>query len=214
MRSAASWSTPALALAAALFAPACRSAAVDEPPRTVTLEQTPPRTPGTGELAIGEPLAAPSAATPPRTPSDAPPRRRGYDPAARGPAPELGTPCSPAAPAPNGRAAGIDTCGTKGRVALVWEAFSSSLATNAPCTMASIKSPRDDRGSLASACLKDGRLWASTSCVECRLPGWSATALVAELTREQALMVQQRLGLPAKEPLLTAEAWSKALAGA
>lgn len=64
--------------------------------------------------------------------------------------------------------------------------------------------------------MKDGQLWASSACITCRMvdAGWSATALIAELTREQALACQKRLGLPTDAPLLTAEAWTKALAAA
>jgi hypothetical protein len=64
------------------------------------------------------------------------------------------------------------------------------------------------------ACARDGRIWAKSACIECRLPGagWSATGIIAEMTKEQSLAFQERLGLPKSPVLTTTEAWSKTLA--
>lgn len=213
-----------LALALAVLAPlACRSAAVEEPPRAATIEPiapapaTPatPEAPPTGEVAIADP--PPDAAADKPVPMK---RRHPGNDVPRPPAPpELGAPCPAPAATAAGRAAPFDPCGTKGRVSVRWNSFSASLGRVAPCTMVPVgKDAKAQKptfsGDLRSACIKDGQLWASSACLTCRMPdaGWSATALIAELTREQALACQKRLGLPADQPLLTAKAWAKALA--
>ena len=175
------------------------------------IEQSAPAstTPVSSELALGDaPLPAPSA-TPPtrrRPGNDAPPPREAL---------EVGAPCPAVVPAPaDGRPAPFDPCGTKGRVSVRWNAYSAALV--APCKMIGVGRTKEPSptGYVASACVQDGKLWAANVCVMCRMAnaGWSATGLIAEMTREQALACQERLGLPAKEPLLTAEAWTKAIA--
>jgi hypothetical protein len=216
--------TLTLAIAATLLPTACRSAAVDEPPKAAMIEQSPapppppaPAAPAAGELplALGD---TPKLPAPPRAPT----RRHPANDVAQPPAPlEIGAPCPAPAAAPEDRAPSFDPCGTKGRVAVRWNAFSASLARAAPCTMVNLGEGAKPGnfppgGHIPSACVKDGQLFARSTCVVCRLPGagWNATALIAEMTRDQALACQKRLGLPTKEPLLTAEAWTKALAAA
>ena len=69
---------------------------------------------------------------------------------------------------------------------------------------------------LPSACVKDGKLYAQSRCVMCRMfdAGSSAVALIGEMTREQALACQRMLGLPATDPLLSEDVWTKAIAAA
>ena len=71
-------------------------------------------------------------------------------------------------------------------------------------------------GHSRQACVADGRVYALSSCVMCRLPnaGWSVVALVAEMTHEQSLTLQAKLGLPEAAPLTTADAWQKAITAA
>ena len=223
---AASIATVATLSMAALALAACRGAgttAADEPPRTVVVGQSPPATsamPG-GELGLG----GIGEGDPATQKADAGQQPRPKFPQAPGTIalPELGAPCAPGAtspPAPR-HVVAPDPCGTKGRIAIRWDPSSTVSAFtkgDVGCTMHDLDKPRS--GTFVPepkrACAKDGRLWAMISCTVCRMPyiGWSATAVIAEMTKEQALAIQERLGLPKAVPLTTTEAWSSAIATA
>lgn len=216
---------------AALALSACRGAgttAVDEPPKTVVVEQSPPGAPTApvpgGELGLnlGDNEAEKSA--------DAGPRRgpRPQPELENVTLPALGAPCSPAAPsaAPPTRRTALDPCGTKGRISVRWDpstTVSAFTKADVGCTMQDLdkkRNPKDPRGTFVMdprrACAKDGRIWAMVSCTTCRIgfAGWSATGVIAEMTKEQSLAFQDRLGLAKVVPLTTTEAWSNAIASA
>jgi hypothetical protein len=209
--------------------PACRGAAttsVDEPPRTAMVEQAPPAPPASGgELALG--LGdAPDAGPATEPPASSKLRRRADVPPPP-PPPVLGAPCSPAATAATatGRGAPFDPCGTKGRVAVRWDPATHTGAFaggEVGCQLVDLdkkqiaKDPRPFVVEPRRACAKDGKVWASTSCPMCRMAfaGWSAVAVISEMTKEQSLAFQQRLRLPHDVPLTTTEAWASALASA
>lgn len=137
MLSASTRAIASLAIAIAALSPlACRSAAVDEPPRAATVEQIAPApvTSVTGELAIVD--------APPAAASAEPPAMKRRHPGNAAPAPptllEIGAPCTAAAAPLAGHPAPFDPCGTKGRVSVRWNAFSTSLGRIAPCTMGAI----------------------------------------------------------------------------
>lgn len=197
---------------------ATTTTAVDEPPKSGVEPGTPAPPPSQGGelgLALGDgPGAAPSV----------------------GPygqvIPQLGAPCTPAsrsatptpAPIPGARPV-LDPCGTKGRVSVRWDAASTTTIfkrEDVGCALVDLDQKRlaRDPNAFASerrlACAKDGRVWGLAACMMCRVPfaGWSATGLVAEMTKEQSLAFQARLGLPNNAPLGSTEAWSTAIATA
>jgi hypothetical protein len=65
-------------------------------------------------------------------------------------------------------------------------------------------------------CVSEGVLYAGSVCFACRLvdAGWSARAVIQELTKEQATGLQKRLGLDDSQPLTTESAWRSALEAA
>ncbi|AKU98364.1 hypothetical protein AKJ09_05028 [Labilithrix luteola] len=193
---------------------ACRTAVVDEPPKAAAVEKGPPAPSAhvTGELAIGD---APA----PATSIDAGPSKWGRRPDATPLV--IGAPCPTAEAAPSQRpspAPAVSPCGTKARVSVVTDPTTVSLARSAPCKLIPVgKGGKETSGTnIVSACVSDGKLYVQSACVVCRMidAGWSAIALIGEMTREQALAYQQSLGLPAKDPLITQEGWTKALADA
>lgn len=166
---------------------ACRSAVVDEPPKAAT-------------VANGD--AAPPAQSAQQ--HDATPLA-------------IGAPCPTAEAAPAqrpGAAPAVSPCGKSARVSVVTDPSTISLARTAPCKLTPVsKTPGTN---ILSACVSEGKLYVQNSCVVCRMvdAGWSAIALIGEMTREQALAYQQSLGLPVNEPLFTEQAWMKALGNA
>lgn len=191
----------------------CKGSAMstsDEPPKTVTVEQVPPSAAPTGEVAIGDPVQAPAPTMPPV---------RGL--------PQIGSACPPPEPAPQGARTGrsgapIAVCGTKARVSLRWDPHTTMNAfakNELPCTLVSVdkkKTPREQLGESHQACTADGRIYALSACMMCRLPqaGWSAVGLIAEMTREQSLTLQAKLGLSEAAPLRTTDDWQKAITAA
>jgi len=203
----------AIRLAAlSLSAGACKGSALsaaDEPPRSVTVEPLPPPSKAQGgELAIGDPTAAPAPAAPNLPPVHG--------------LPQLGAACPPPSADPL-RGGVIEPCGSKGRVSLRWAAHSARSAFTAtpPCTLVSVEkkqagAPQPGFGEARRACAQDGVLYAASVCMMCRLPtaGWSAVGVIAELTKVQSLALQEKLGLPTTAPLATTEAWHAAIAAA
>lgn len=185
---------------------ACQSTA-NEPPRVVTIEPVPPpsKTQG-GELAIGEPTATPAPIAPTLP--------------LLGGLPQLGSACPPPS-ADAQRGVVVEACGAKGRVSLRFDARSAKNAfTKAPpCTLVSVEKKQPNgpgMGEARRACVEDGVLYAASVCMMCRLPtaGWSAVGVIAELTKEQSLALQEKLGLSTSATLSTTEAWQKAIAAA
>ncbi len=190
----------------------CKGSAMstsDEPPKTVTVEQVPPMAAPTGEVAIGEPVQALAPTLP---------FVRGL--------PQIGSACPPPEPAAQGartgHSAGSLACGTKARVSVRWDPHTTMNAfakNELPCTLVSVdkkKAPREQLGESRQACTAEGRVYALSACMMCRLPqaGWSAVGLIAEMTREQSLTLQAKLGLSEAAPLTTTEAWQKAITAA
>jgi|SRR5688572_12627647 len=121
--------------------------------------------------------------------------------------PAIGTPCT--AGSASGRS--IDPCGKTGRVAIEIDEASVQLAHQTECKLE--RTGRENMYS-ASACVHGDRLYAEKACIACRLPmsGWSARAVMAELTEAQALEIQKKLLLPTSRVLKTPADWQQAIA--
>lgn len=120
----------------------------------------------------------------------------------------LGAACVPAK-----GSAGLDPCGAKGRVSLELDGATTALLRAASCELTELE---HQSVYAPNACLSEGVLYAGAICFACRLmdAGWSAKALVRELTREQSLELQKRLGLDTTRPLGTEAEWRAAIEAA
>jgi len=127
---------------------------------------------------------------------------------------DIGAPCKP-----GGSADGFDPCGTKERISVRFIRQSMGMMAGGPAVPCTLSRPSEPKpgfptGSAAASCISEGTLYASISCVMCRIPGSgeNVIAKLDELTGAQALAVQARLGLPAETPLRGEKAWRTALA--
>ncbi|MFO0568108.1 MAG: hypothetical protein U0263_20780 [Polyangiaceae bacterium] len=117
----------------------------------------------------------------------------------------LGSACTRA------RVAGkIDVCGSRGRVSLEVDRSTVSHLRAGGCE------PRElgrQTMYIPAACATNDHLVAGSTCFACRLmgAGWSIRALVDELSDEQALDLQRRLGLDASAALRGKDAWNRAI---
>jgi len=181
--------------------------------------QTEPAPVPVAPVAIAPPSAEPAqSASPAETPAAEPAAAESANapvsqqmlppPTARTGRVALGSPCAPTA-----GSKGLDTCGRKGRVSVELDAATVALLRNAACeptklSQRSVYQPM--------ACVSEGVLFAGSLCFACRLvdSGWSAKAIIAELTEEQALELQKRLGLDTARALTGAGAWQSAISAA
>ena len=127
---------------------------------------------------------------------------------------ELGAACTP-----GGGVNGIDPCGVKERISVLFIPHTFGPSGNGmtvPCTLSKPVRPSEMvvGASAVSTCITEGTLYANADCFSCRLPGagWNLVARLGELTTAQALAIQARLGLPGDAALGGEKAWRGALA--
>jgi hypothetical protein len=196
-----------LAIAAVAWLAACAS---KDPGPTTPQVVTPAAPAAVAEEPGG---AEPEATAPPEAePVPTAPAQASYPfapPAGKPARAMLGAPC-PAAGAQK-----PDPCGSRGRVSLEVDARSVSLGRGAECQLQSLR--RDSKSMYeASACIDGDMLYAANTCIACRMlhAGWSAKAIISELTRAQALEVQNQLGLSPTLSLKSPDDWRRALSAA
>ena len=112
----------------------------------------------------------------------------------------LGAPCD----------AGLEVCGTRGRVAVEKDPWSATFRRSPTCRLG------EKRRSVSHAiawCIEDGRLYARGACFACRVrgAGFSVVALLDELRPSSASSLQYEMGLPIEPVLRGAGAWEDAL---
>jgi hypothetical protein len=194
------WAVASVAFAASCGGASEAPARSPSPPVEVARVEEPP-----AQAPSAEPAPAAQEAAPPQQKQQAlpPPQQQAGKPPA--PAPKLGDPCSADA------SADPDPCGTKGRIALELDNRSATRAGEPKCKetrlpMQGVNQPY--------ACVDNGIVHAAAVCVACRMAmaGWSARALISELTPAQAEFLQQKLGLDRGAALASAADWRRAIA--
>lgn len=159
-------------------------------------------------LASGCTTTKAATADEPRSPSSRP----GMDPDPRAPGLALGAACE-----------AKDTlhCGTKGRVAVVFEMRGGPPPPDqspVACEMVRVQPAMVQPGGEhdgAQGCVKDERVYLSGMCLQCRsYSEWAMMGTVAEMTDAQLASAQERVGLSRAPLLRTPEHWRSALATA
>lgn len=182
-----------------------RSITADEPrpPATAPQAATTPAdqaSPAMATTATGSASAEPIPMPPP--PMFPPPRQRG-DVSAPPPTLPLGTACT---------ADDTARCGKKGLIAMALDPRRQTAVL--PCAPTALT---DDRAIYrVAACVKEDRVYASASCIACRLAdaGWSVSGTIPEMTDSQLAAAQKQVGFPAEPLLRTPEAWRSAISSA